>query len=84
MPSSRKNEIRGVVDGALKVSVTAAAEKGKANAAIIKLLSKKLQIAKSQIVLNCGTTSSVKRFVLLGVEMTPIEKQLTALIADKH
>ena len=34
-PGSRKNEIRGVINGALKGSVTAPAEKGKANAAII-------------------------------------------------
>ena len=41
-PGARRNEIRGEHDGALRVSVTAAPEKGKANKAIIELLAEAL------------------------------------------
>lgn len=41
-PGSRNSEIRGEVDGTLRVAVTQVAEQGKANKALIKLLSKQL------------------------------------------
>src|SRR5437868_3236888 len=37
-PGGRKNAVRGVHDGCLKVSVTAAPEKGKANDAVLDVL----------------------------------------------
>ena len=79
-PGSRRNEIRGVVDGALKISVTAVAEKGKANIAIIKLLAKELRIAKSQIELASGATSSLKKFLVLGIGLNTLEEQLDQLL----
>ena len=68
---ARRNEIRGVQDGMLKVSVTQAPEKGKANKAVIELLSKKLGLKKSQIELIAGETSHQKRFLVR--EITPDE-----------
>ncbi len=83
-PGSRKNEIRGVMDGALKVSVTAVAEKGKANAAIAKLLSKALGIGRSQIELGSGATSSVKKFIVKDIELSVLEKKLNELPGCKE
>jgi uncharacterized protein len=65
-PGARRNEIRGVQDGALKVCVTASPEKGKANKAMIELLAKSLGLKKSQIELISGETSHQKRFFLRG------------------
>jgi uncharacterized protein (TIGR00251 family) len=79
-PGSRKNEIRGVLDGALKVSVTAVAEKGKANAAIVKLLSKELGIAKTRIELTSGTTSALKKILVRGAKLQLLEEQLSRLV----
>ncbi len=84
-PGARRNEIRGVQDGQLKVCVTQSPERGKANKALIELLSKSLRLKKSQIELLSGETSHQKRFLVRGV--TPDE--LTARIqpqlpADKH
>ena len=64
---ARRNEIRGEQDGALKVSVTQAPEKGKANKAIIELLAKRLGLRKSQIELLSGETSPQKRFLVRAV-----------------
>ena len=65
-PGARRNEIRGVQDGALKVCVTASPEKGKANKALVELLAKSLGLKKSQIELISGQTSHQKRFLLRG------------------
>jgi hypothetical protein len=65
-PGARRNEIRGVQDGSLKVCVTASPEKGKANKALIELLARSLGLKKSQIELIAGETSRQKRFLLRG------------------
>ncbi len=66
-PGARKNELRGVSNGRLKVCVTQVAEKGKANKAIIKLLAKVLRIAASNITLVKGETHSQKAFRVQGL-----------------
>ena len=45
-PGARRNEIRGEQDGMLKVCVTQSPEKGKANKALIELLSKDARAAE--------------------------------------
>ncbi|MFH1923822.1 MAG: DUF167 domain-containing protein [Planctomycetota bacterium] len=64
---ARRNEIRGEQDGMLKISVTQSPEKGKANKALIDLLSKELSLRKSQIELISGPTSPQKRFLVRDV-----------------
>ena len=66
-PGARRNEVRCVQAGALKVCVTASPEKGKANKAMIELLAKSLGLKKSQIELISGETSHQKRFLLRGI-----------------
>jgi uncharacterized protein len=66
-PGARRNEIRGEQDGMLKVCVTQAPEKGKANKAVIELLSKSLGLRRSQIELLSGDTSHQKRFLVHGL-----------------
>lgn len=68
-PGSRRNEVRGEQDGALKVSVTQIPEKGKANKAIADFLAKTLKLRKSQVLLLAGETSSQKTFLI--EEITP-------------
>lgn len=63
-PGAKKNEIAGVFDRSLKVKVTDVAEKGKANKAIISLLSKKLGIAKSLLEIVAGDTNSRKKILV--------------------
>ncbi len=72
-PGAKKNEVGGwETDAAgarfLRVFVTAAPEKGKANAALIKLLSKHWGVPKSAIEIVRGETSRVKVIEVEGVE----------------
>ncbi|TWU51097.1 DUF167 domain-containing protein [Rubripirellula reticaptiva] len=60
--SARQNHVGGCHDDALRVSVTAVADKGKANKAIAKALSKAMAIKPSQIELIGGQTNRRKVF----------------------
>jgi len=79
---ARRNEIRGVHDGMLKVSVTQAPERGKANKAIITLLSKEISLRKSQIELISGDTSSEKRFLILGVSLNDVRIRIAPHLGE--
>ena len=76
---ARKNGILGEHNGMLRVAVTAAPEKGKANKAIVAVLSDALEIPKSSIELIAGETSSQKRFLIVGGDA----ERLRALI-EQH
>ena len=75
---ARQNALRGEHGGALKVSVTQVAEKGKANEAIVAVLCETLGLSRSQVELLSGATASQKRFLIVGV--TPAD--LTSRIKD--
>lgn len=61
IPKSSRNEIVGLQpDGSLKVKVTAAPEKGKANAAICSFLADEFGVPKRNVEIVRGETSSVK------------------------
>ena len=79
-PGARRNEIRGEQNGMLKVSVTQAAEKGKANKALIALLSKELSLRKSQIELISGATALQKRFLVREVAPADLADRISAAL----
>lgn len=62
-PRARRNAI-SVEDGVIRVHVTAAPADGKANAAVVKLLSKSMGVAKSRLTLLRGASSRDKLFRL--------------------
>mgnify|MGYP001107540393 CR=1 FL=1 len=79
-PGARRNEIRGQQNGMLKVSVTQAPEKGKANKALIGLLSKELSLRKSQLELISGATSSQKRFLVREVTLEQLSERVERVV----
>jgi uncharacterized protein (TIGR00251 family) len=73
---ARKAGIVGEQAGALKVAVHAAPEQGKANKALVEVLSKELGLKKAQIELVHGETSRDKRFLLRGVSPAWLQNAL--------
>ena len=63
----------------MKVSVTAAREKGKANKAIVALLSDLLGVPKSSIEVVAGVTSDRKRVLVHGATIDNVRAAL-----DEH
>ena len=74
--AARRNAIDGEKAASLQVSVTQAPEKGKANKAIVALLSKSLGLRKSQIELVAGETSPQKRFLVRGITKTELARRI--------
>jgi uncharacterized protein (TIGR00251 family) len=70
-PGARKNAVVGELAGALKISVTAPPEDGRANQAIAEQLREWLGVKRSQVELAAGPTNRNKQFLIRG--MTPDE-----------
>ncbi len=81
-PGARRNEVRGLQDGALKVCVTQAPEKGKANKAIVEVLAKWLGVRKSQIELISGETASQKKFLVREIGQEELAERINAKLAE--
>lgn len=79
-PGARKNAVTGVHAGQLKVSVTQAPEKGKANEALVEVLSEALQVPRSRISLVSGATSGQKKFCVGGCDVASIRERIAALM----
>jgi len=63
----------------LKVVVTQAPERGKANKAAVELLAKSLGLRKSQIELLSGETSRQKRFLIRGIGPQELAERIERL-----
>jgi len=75
-PGSSKNRIIGEYGGRLKLAVTAAPEKGKANKAVIELLADTLRINESSIQIISGESSRDKRLMIEGLTPEDIKSLL--------
>src|SRR5687768_5136351 len=81
-PGARKSGIRGEHAGMLKVSVTQAAEKGKANAALIEALAEGLGLKRTQIELVAGELAREKLFLIGGISRPDLTARLAMALAD--
>ena len=79
-PGARRNAFAGLHDGALRIDVTAAPEKGKANEAIVALLAKSFGVAKSSIELISSPANPQKRFLLRGLQLADADQLLASLL----
>ena len=59
-PGSKKNEVIGLFEGALKIKLATQPIEGQANIALIKYLSQLLKVPKSKIILKKGEKSRHK------------------------
>ncbi len=73
---ARRDAVGGAHDGMLKVEVTTAPEKGKANKAIVKLLAKTLGLGAGSVTLLSGETNARKRFGVEGVTPEALRARL--------
>ncbi len=87
-PKASRNRIDGPVAGAdgamaLKASVTAVPEEGKANEALIKLLAKEWRVAKTRISVAVGATDRRKTLHLQG-DPTDLLPQLETWMRSRN
>jgi len=75
-PGASKDAIVGWHGNALKIRVCAAPENGKANDAVIALLSNTLGLPRRAIILHSGHASRSKRIRIEGLTLTEITARL--------
>ena len=78
--SARRNEIRPARSGTLQVAVTQAPERGKANKALIAVMSKELALRKSQFELIAGETSRQKRFLVRHITPEELSERIEQVL----
>lgn len=79
LPGAKRNECRGESDGALRLCVTVAPEKGKANKALCELLAKLLDVKKSQVELVSGETNPKKVFLVRNISVEEVARRISEL-----
>jgi uncharacterized protein len=75
-PGANKNAITGELGDALKVSLTAAPEKGQANAACIEFFAKLLKVPRSSVTIASGQTGRNKVIRVAGLSAEEIRTRL--------
>lgn len=75
-PRASRDEITGVVEGALRIRLTAPAVENRANEALCELLADLLKRPKSAVRILSGDHSRTKRVVVEGVTREQVEALL--------
>ena len=75
-PRAKRARVELAGDLSLRVYVTAAPERGKANEAVISLLAKRLGIAKRQIQIERGHRTRDKVILIEGMESKELAERL--------
>ena len=63
--------------------ITQVAEKGKANKALIAVLSRKLGLRRAQVELLAGGTSSRKKILIRGLSQHELQERLRAALSGR-
>ncbi len=74
--SSGQTRLCGMFDGMVKIKVSAAPEKGKANKCLLKFLAKKLDVKMNAINIISGQTSPVKHVQVLDISADTLMEKL--------
>jgi uncharacterized protein (TIGR00251 family) len=82
IPSSSKDRVVGWLQDTLKVKVMAPADKGKANAAVIRVIEKSLGLAKGSVQIESGLSSSRKIIDIDCDDEQIIENRLNKLLVE--
>ncbi|MHC4498529.1 MAG: DUF167 domain-containing protein [Planctomycetota bacterium] len=79
VPGSSRTSICGPFDGMLKIRVSAAPEKGKANKHLLEFLAKQLGVKKNAISIISGQRSPIKAIQVLGVSGQTLLRRLNLI-----
>ncbi len=80
-PGARRAGFVGVVDGVLKLAVTAPPVDGAANAAAVRALAAELGVRPRAVTLVGGERSRLKRFAIDGLSASEVEQRLASVRA---
>jgi uncharacterized protein (TIGR00251 family) len=73
---SSRNGIAGVLGGCLKITTSAPPEKGRANAAVARILAQALEVKASQVLLVSGASRPRKQFRIAELSARQVRQRL--------
>lgn len=76
VPGASRTRIAGGYGEGIKVTVTAAPERGAANDAVVALLAETLQIPRANVQILSGHSNPRKEVLIVGLTVETIEKRL--------
>lgn len=82
VPGASRDEIVGWLGSALKVRISVPAERGRANAAIVQLIAKRLGIPKQAVHITTGMASSRKILEIVGLSETEVHDRLARFVTE--
>jgi hypothetical protein len=81
VPGSRQTCVCGLLDEMVKIKVSAAPEKGKANKCLLDFLAKQLGVKRNSVKIVSGKSSPVKSVQVVGIS---VEQLLDKLNLNKQ
>lgn len=81
-PRAKQNAFLGIHDGKWRIALTAPAQQGRANAALMAFLAEWLHLRRSQIVLLRGQTHRHKTLLLRDVTENQLRQHLRSLFSE--
>jgi uncharacterized protein (TIGR00251 family) len=81
IPASSRSTVQGLLGPALKIRVAAAPERGRANAAICRLLAEVLGVADRDVRISHGHANPNKQVAVRGMTSQEVLEKLEAHIA---
>ncbi len=76
VPGSSKTSLCGALDGMMKIKISAAPEKGKANQCLVEFLAKQLGVKKKAVHVIAGQTNPVKNIEVMGLSAEELTTKL--------
>jgi len=76
VPASSRTAVCGLLDGMLKIKVSAPAEKGKANKSLLDFLAKEMGVKKNAISIISGQTNPIKQVQILEISVEAVLEKL--------
>jgi len=76
VPGSSKTSVCGLLDGMVKIKISAPPEKGKANQSLIEFLAKKLGVKRKDVHIISGQTNPVKSMEISGISAEMLTTRL--------
>lgn len=80
LPGSATDQIAGIENNELKIKIRAVAEKGNANEALIKFLSKNFKRPLSSLKLISGFKNRHKKILFEGMQAGQLGERINALV----
>ncbi len=81
VPGSSRTAVCGLLDEMVKIKVSAAPEKGKANKCLLDFLAKQLGVKKNAVKIVSGNSNPIKGVQVLGIS---VEQLLNKLNLNKQ